>query len=222
MHLRRPAREDLPRIAVSAILVVGAAASLGLNLPGHFSYELGGAARRGPARALHRPASAGDVVAAGAGRCGAAGRGDLRDRPAFNGVRRVAGVRDAGPWVVAGGAAGGGRRNVPAADPLSGHRLEGRAVRRRGLRRLRRAGLGRGDVGEAVRGAGRCWRCPSCCWRWRRSPARTARPCCRSPQRRSGGPRRRTARAGRWRLARASSSPWPPSRSPPPRRSRPA
>jgi hypothetical protein len=39
MGLRRPAREDLPRIAVAAIVVGGAAVSLWLNLPGHLSYD---------------------------------------------------------------------------------------------------------------------------------------------------------------------------------------
>jgi len=39
MRLRRPAREHLPRIAAAAIIVIGAAASLWLNRPGHFSYD---------------------------------------------------------------------------------------------------------------------------------------------------------------------------------------
>jgi hypothetical protein len=39
MGLRRPAREHLPRIAVAAIVVVGAVVSLWLNLPGHLSYD---------------------------------------------------------------------------------------------------------------------------------------------------------------------------------------
>ena len=39
MPLRRPARGDLPRIAAAAIVVTGAAASLWLNWPGHFSYD---------------------------------------------------------------------------------------------------------------------------------------------------------------------------------------
>jgi hypothetical protein len=39
MGLRRPARDYLPRIAVAAIVVCGAAVSLWLNLPGHLSYD---------------------------------------------------------------------------------------------------------------------------------------------------------------------------------------
>jgi hypothetical protein len=39
MQLRPPARENLPRTAAAAIVVAGAAASLWLNWPGHFSYD---------------------------------------------------------------------------------------------------------------------------------------------------------------------------------------
>ena len=39
MRLRAPASDSAPRLATAAILIVAAAVSLWLNLPGHLSYD---------------------------------------------------------------------------------------------------------------------------------------------------------------------------------------